>query len=407
LNVRGTIKFVDGKTGQWGFIVREDGGPDVHFSVGDFLVDPPWTDDRGAQVSFEIEGQERQRAVRIVSNLSPGPIQPSKVLGNPGRAFPAWACVPQTPFVHRDGRRYSSVYELLALSALQERWQFGDDGDGSAQAYPILRNYITYTFYRLQSTEGIVTSPQGDEECAAFNTGLVDALYDPIFALFKRNHYLQQPPWRFYDFCIPGKGASGKRLTSIFDPLPNPARYFDNNFEMILDADRDIHVDYEHVIFDGVAGDRFPAEFLAANQPRNFTWEDFTQKSATDRIEFLKRLSAAIEADLRCTRAIKNRLEDAKELAEKRTRWNFKTAIPQYHPRFNVMSLLLPLALVDDEQVDIALVVTKNPSGSYQGRTILPLHWAYQNARIVCRPDSDWLVPNRIRPGGDGIEGDP
>jgi hypothetical protein len=64
---------------------------------------------------------------------------------------------------------------------------------------------------------------------------------------------------------------------------------------------------------------------------------------------------------------------------------------------FNVMSLLLPLALVDDEQVDIALVVTKNPSGSYQGRTVLPLDWAYQNARLVCRPDSDWLVPNRIR----------
>jgi hypothetical protein len=61
------------------------------------------------------------------------------------------------------------------------------------------------------------------------------------------------------------------------------------------------------------------------------------------------------------------------------------------------MSLLLPLAIVDDEVVDIALVVTKNPSGSYQGRTVLPLDWAYQNARLVCRPDSDWLVPNLIR----------
>ena len=40
------------------------------------------------------------------------------------------------------------------------------------------------------------------------------------------------------------------------------------------------------------------------------------------------------------------------------------------------MSLLLPLALINDELVDIALVVTKNPSGSYQGRTILPLNWA-------------------------------
>ena len=87
----------------------------------------------------------------------------------------------------------------------------------------------------------------------------------------------------------------------------------------------------------------------------------------------------------------------AKLLAEKRIRWNFKTAIPQYYPRFNLMSLLLPLALINDEVVDIALVVTKNPSGSYLGRTILPLDWAYMNARLVCRPDSDWLVPQRVQ----------
>ena len=112
---------------------------------------------------------------------------------------------------------------------------------------------------------------------------------------------------------------------------------------------------------------------------------------------FFRGLSDAIEPDNRCMRAIKRRLEDAKWLAEKRIRWNFKTAIPQYYPRFNLMSLLLPLALINDEIVDIALVVTKNPSGSYQGRTILPVDWAYMNARLVCRPDSDWLVPQRVQ----------
>jgi hypothetical protein len=82
--------------------------------------------------------------------------------------------------------------------------------------------------------------------------------------------------------------------------------------------------------------------------------------------------------------------------AEKRTRWNYKTAIPQYFPRQDIMSLLLPLAIVDDERVDLALVVTRNPSGSYQGRTVFPLDWAYQNARLVCRPDSDWLVTEQV-----------
>ncbi len=33
---------------------------------------------------------------------------------------------------------------------------------------------------------------------------------------------------------------------------------------------------------------------------------------------------------------------------------NYKTAIPMYFPTRNIMSLLFPLALVDDNQVDIA-----------------------------------------------------
>jgi Domain of unknown function (DUF3825) len=151
------------------------------------------------------------------------------------------------------------------------------------------------------------------------------------------------------------------------------------------------------VILDGVARDRFPYAFLEHYVPKGFEWRRYPDMEAWDKKSFLEALSMAIENDVQCTRSIKRRLEDAKMLAEKRTRWNFKTAIPQYYPRFNTMSLLLPLAIVDDEVVDIALVVTKNPSGSYQGRTVLPLDWAYQNARLVCRPDSDWLVPNLIK----------
>jgi hypothetical protein len=84
-------------------------------------------------------------------------------------------------------------------------------------------------------------------------------------------------------------------------------------------------------------------------------------------------------------------------LALKRIDWNFKTAIPIYFPTGNKMSLLLPLSLVDDEKVDISLVVEKVASGNYLGHTILPLDWAYSNARLVCRPDSDWLVATDIQ----------
>ena len=82
-------------------------------------------------------------------------------------------------------------------------------------------------------------------------------------------------------------------------------------------------------------------------------------------------------------------------MARKRVRWNFKTAIPSYYPRANAMSLLLPLCLTDDDQVDAALVVQLVESGNYQGQTVLTMEQAYMNARLICRPDSDWLTPLR------------
>ena len=55
------------------------------------------------------------------------------------------------------------------------------------------------------------------------------------------------------------------------------------------------------------------------------------------------------------------------------------------------MSLLLPLDLTDDEKPDVALVVELVESGAYLGQTILTMNMAYNNARLISRPDSDWL----------------
>jgi hypothetical protein len=77
-------------------------------------------------------------------------------------------------------------------------------------------------------------------------------------------------------------------------------------------------------------------------------------------------------------------------------RWNYKTAIPQYTPRQKRIDLLLPLCLVNDRDVDLALVVENCGNGNCLGHTVLPLDWAYNNARLVCRPDSDWLTPTVV-----------
>ncbi|MEN6369995.1 MAG: DUF3825 domain-containing protein [Thermotogota bacterium] len=393
--MKGTIKFVDVKTGLWGFIVPEDGSPDVHLDVSDFSGPRPGPADAGLPIEFDLDeadGKRHARSPRLLAAPSP----PSARQEVPGKALTRWAFVPFVPFTNSEGRRYATVTELLASVALPERWHFGQDPDPE-DPYPILKNYLTYTFHRLQREGKLVEYRSAQESWAAFNPGLVDSLYDRIFALFTQNRR-QEPEWYFHDFCVPGKGKSGKQLTSVFDPLPKAATYFSNSFDMLLDTSRDIHVDYEHVIMDGIRRDRFPHAFVESHCPKGWQEEKYWEFAADKREAYLGKLASAIADDVQCLRGIKSRLEDAKGLAEKRTSWNFKTAIPQYYPRYDTMSLLLPLAIVNDEVVDVALVVTRNPSGSYQGRTVLPLAWAYMNARLVCRPDSDWLVPDRIEP---------
>lgn len=74
---------------------------------------------------------------------------------------------------------------------------------------------------------------------------------------------------------------------------------------------------------------------------------------------------------------------------KKRVSENYKLAIPQYFD--GKIQLLLPLCLQSDSKPDLALVVTK-VGNYYQGHTCLTLDMAYNNARLIAKPESNWLV---------------
>ena len=61
------------------------------------------------------------------------------------------------------------------------------------------------------------------------------------------------------------------------------------------------------------------------------------------------------------------------------------------------MQLLLPLALEHKGTIDVALVCNhkydqEQEVNNYEGRTIFTMEMAYNNARLITRPDSDWLM---------------
>ena len=291
--------------------------------------------------------------------------------------------------------------EYLARLALSEKWYYGNATD--AGDYPILKNYLAYTFRRLCFEKKIFFSNETTTgaEYAAFNTGLVDRKYEYIYALFEKNRF-ESPYWYLMSFAVAGED-SGKKLVTHFNPLPERADYFEDNIKnMFYDTSTgDLSCDYTHIITERTY--RFPTEFLEDNCPTGFltlkglTVGHFPQDiSEIQRKEYFQALGQKIKHDSRILNRLKNRIQDAVNLALKRTEWNYKTAIPMYFPTDNTCSLLLPLTLVDENKVDLALVVNRQPSGSYQGQTILPLKLAYMNSRLVCRPDSDWLRTDMV-----------
>lgn len=302
---------------------------------------------------------------------------------------------------------WQSFLEALADMALAEPWDFGEQ-DGEHRGYFILRKYIQYTFYRLTLENKVLESDDGT--FAAFNTGLVTARYDDIYACFKASEGGYAATWRFcfLGFCTKGSRGTGKRLVDCFNPLPQPASYFERKEDLLFDLEKELHPDYDHILRDNVS--RLPISFLQEECRDSGDARSHIQRAQQtvgfDRKQAFRELANCIAEDSQLFKRLRNRIADAIELAKKKVRWNFKTAIPCYFPTRNVMSLMLPLSLRDNGAADVALVVEQMHSGNYQGQTILTLQQAYINGRLLCRPDSDWLNTHIARVEDDSARED-
>ena len=293
--------------------------------------------------------------------------------------------------------KYSEVLTRLKNKSLDESWSFSHEPEGQ---YSILDSYLRYTFFRIQRENKICYTK--DEQWAIFNTGLVNNTYLPIYALFNRNRYKERQPWYFVDFIAEGeKSKIGHKSNIDFTSRPQRAQYFDDPTELLYivsESTNELSPNYEHIITDNV--ERLPIALL-----KDLVNESIEEKK--QRIEFsseedyhaylLKYKSElkALIADRGIKRKLQERFRNAIDVTRKRVLWNYKTAIPTYYPKSDSITLLLPLCLVSENKVDLALVVSRG-DGGYLAETIYPLDWAYKCARLICRPDSDWLTPSTI-----------
>ena len=274
-----------------------------------------------------------------------------------------------------------------------ERWFFGEQLNPN-KPYPILGNYLQYTFVRIYREGKIKYSIDG--RYAAFNTGLVNDLYEYIYAIFRKSDTTSRTSnvsWYFYAFSPKESGKGKTIIGSHFKEIPPRANYITNKEDLFIPDGQSPTINTIHII---EHLERLPNQYLL-NLCDDLSEEDLKKCiTMNEKTQILERVKENISNDPIKQNKIKRDFEYALTIALKRVEWNYKTAIPMYWVPGNSISLLLPLAITNGKDVDLAFVISKQPNGKYVGQTILTLEMAYMDARLIVRPDNDWLIPSKI-----------
>ena len=94
------------------------------------------------------------------------------------------------------------------------------------------------------------------------------------------------------------------------------------------------------------------------------------------------------------TMDINMRLMASIEMALKIAQTDYKFIVPKYNMEKRSIDFLIPVYSSFDgkSKPECALVVDRNELGKWEIRTVLDIEMAYSNARLINRPDQNWLV---------------
>lgn len=259
------------------------------------------------------------------------------------------------PFNSAEGETWETPFAKLAqMTKEPHTWNFKKDefkNKYQNQNYPILTNYLNYTFLRIIEQDKLVLSKDKDKVC--FNTGLQTSRGKDIFATFFKNNEAEkreQCDWTFYAFV-----DSYSDKLQHYSSTPDIATYIEDANDLVFDTRLNIDTNLGHIVDKNI--DRFPT-LLQGN-----------------------------------VKMAENVILGSIQTLKEKVRRNYKIAIPHWYE--GKIQLLLPLVLTNEDNIaELAFVVDKDKNRNiYRGKTVLSMDMAYIDARLITKPDDDWLNP--------------
>lgn len=245
---------------------------------------------------------------------------------------------------------FESIHlKWLSNLADYENWT---SPENNGHPFDILFYYIIKTFEVISKQNKIVYNDKKD--FCLFNTGLMTENGEEIYGCFIPNTLKGGQKWFLKGFFK----ESDRFLSNFVFNKPEVARYDSNINEFHFDSTIDIEFNGDH-IFDDHWDDegRFPDE--------------------------VKKLGKKL--------AISSILA-AFDVTKKKVQRNLRLAVPQYY--MGKITFLLPIKVnvPGDKTITMALAIEKMPNNTYRANTIFNLHTAYKKARLITKPESNWLI---------------
>lgn len=233
--------------------------------------------------------------------------------------------------------------DALSKMAEDEVWTINPQEPNS-----VLFKYILGTFKQCHSQNKILYN--NDKSHCCFNTGLLTPNGNDILCVFRTNDRPNAQPWVLNFFA----DKTERKYMDLFSDIPILATYTDNFEKLHFNPDYDIIVSTDHILDDN--------------------WE---------RISSVIPLSKTI---------VKSLMVGVIEETKIRIKRNIRLVVPQYYKNQIMYLLPIRIPIADDDYVTMALAVELTNSNKYRANTIFTKEMAYEKARLLMKPESNWLL---------------
>jgi hypothetical protein len=249
---------------------------------------------------------------------------------------------------------------------------------------PVLDSYLRYTFLQAHEQKRLAET----ERFACFNTGLLTPGQEEIFALFCRHETFDgsKPPSPINKkWFLSGWARSGDRQLTEFMELPSLATYWTDPSELIFNPNLKVQPNLDHIVRENLS--RFPEELGGKLDPSGKPLDLKASPDIEDEASEAGSESASFDPPVVPLRT-RNALEGAMKASVRLAQRSYRMAVPQFYR--GRIQLLLPLYLRETGRPDLALTLERHGQW-YRAATILYPDWAYRHARLLARPNSEWL----------------